>query len=126
MEPHMEKLADIRKQRAAAFDQFKALAEKDILTTEEGKSFDELKGKIEAFDAQAERIKAAQALAAETAQPVAGQDKVPATVETDRYVKEKSLIVGGIAKMLGVGNGSLYTARQAAKDIYGESHPVTK
>src|SRR6185437_6933339 len=99
MGPHMEKLADIRKQRAAAFDQFKALAEKDVLTPEEGKSFDELKAKVEGLDAQIERLKAAQALAAETAQPVAGQDtKAPATVETDRYVKEKSLVVGGVMK----------------------------
>ncbi len=28
--------------------------------------------------------------------------------------------------MLGAGGGNLYGARQAAKDLYGENHPVTK
>jgi hypothetical protein len=28
--------------------------------------------------------------------------------------------------MIGVGGGNIYGARQAAKDLYGENHPVTK
>jgi HK97 family phage major capsid protein len=39
---------------------------------------------------------------------------------------EKGLVVAGLIKMLVVGGGSRSDAREAAKSIYGEQHPVTK
>jgi len=122
------KIADLRGQRGKAYDEFKALAEKDVLSEDETKKFDELKTQIKGFDEQITRAVEASDLAAASAQPVAGQEteKVSASVETDKYVKDKSLVVGGIVKMLGKGGGEIYAARSHAKEVYGENHPVTK
>lgn len=123
------KMADLRKKRSDAFDTFKALAEKaDFKPETDQPAFDLAKKALVDLDAEIERAKAVQDLAAETAQPVAGQEvrKTAAAVETDRYVKEKSLVVGGMVKMLGAGGGSIHNARIEAKELYGENHPVTK
>ena len=123
----MEKLAQIRAQRAAAYDTFKALATADTLTAEQATQFETLETEIKAFDATLDRLMKAQTLVAATAQPVAGQAPlVPAAVETDKYVTEKSLVVGGIIKMLGLGGGIVRNARAESTEIYGENHPVTK
>ena len=125
----MTTVAELRQQRAAAFDAFNALAQKPALTEAERTDFTNREAAVRAFDDQIARARAAQELAASTATPVAGQEQratVPASVETDRYVREKSLVVGGIAKMLGMGGGSIYNARTAAIDLYGERHPVTR
>lgn len=121
------KMADLRKKRAEAFDAFKAIAEKDDFDAEKDQSaFDAAKKAVTDFDAAIERAKQASDLAASTAVPVAGQEKVAAAPENDPYVKEKSLLLGGVAKMIGIGGGNIYNARQAAKDAYGDEHPVTK
>lgn len=121
------KLADIAKQRSAACDRINALAAMESLTDAEQTEFNTKAKEVKAFDEQTIRIKAAQELSAATAQPVAGQERaVPASAETDRYVKEKSLVIGGVVKMLGMGGGNIYNARVASKDAYGENHPVTK
>ena len=93
-----DKVNDLVKQRAAAYDEFKALAEKDVLTADEQKAYADKKRAVQDLDSRIERAKDAQALAASTAQPVAGQDRptVPAAVETDRYTKERSLVIGGV------------------------------
>ena len=126
----MPKVADLMQQRARAFDEFKALAEKVTLTEAEQADYDTRKRAVTDLDAQIGRAREMQALAAGTAQPVAGQDqsetKVPATVETDRYVKVRSLVIGGAAKMMAYGGGNLFNARQASIEGYGESHPVTR
>ncbi|MFO1126360.1 MAG: phage major capsid protein, partial [Methylocystis sp.] len=81
----------------------------------------------EDWDGKISRAEQAQELAAKSAQPAPGQEeRVAAAPETDKYAKDKSLILGGVAKMIGVGGGNIYNARQASKDLYGESHPVTK
>lgn len=122
------KLSDLRRKRAVAFDTFKAVAEKkDFNEDIDRKAFDDAKKAVTDLDAEIKRVKDVQELAASTAQPVEGQERtVPATVETDRYVKEKSLVVGAVCKMIGVGGGTAIGARQAAAELYGESHPVTK
>lgn len=123
------KMADLRKKRSEAFDAFKTLAEKaDFKPETDQANLDVAKKSVKDIDAEIERAKSVQDLAAETAQPVAGQEtkKLPAAVETDRYVKEKSLVVGGMVKMLGAGAGSIHNARIEAKELYGENHPVTK
>lgn len=122
------KMAELQKKRSAAFDAFKAIAEKADFNPETDQAdYDAKKKAVSDVDAEISRAKDAQDLASKSAVPVAGQETtIPAEVETDKYVKDKSLMLGGVAKMIGVGGGNLYGARQAAKDLYGESHPVTK
>src|SRR5579884_236328 len=111
----MTKVNELLKLRAKAFDEFKALAEKETLTEAEQADYDTKKRAVTDLDAQITRAKDAQALSAGTAQPVAGQDnpdpKAPAGVETDRYVKERSLVIGAAAKMMAYGGGNLFNAR---------------
>ena len=91
------------------------------------------------YDAEIDREIAALDRAAKTALPVEGQEvgRVPAAVNTDPYTSHaaanakglttnKGLVVAACAKMIGEGGGNIYNARQAAKDKYGENHPVTK
>lgn len=121
------KMSELRKKRGEAFDAFKLIAEKkDFDPAADQAPFDAAKKAVADLDAEIERAKSVQELAASTAQPAAGQERVPATVETDRYVKEKSLVLGGMVKMLGAGGGGLQNARIEAKELYGENHPVTK
>jgi HK97 family phage major capsid protein len=126
----MTKIAELVAQRARAFDEFKTLAEKSTLSEAELAEYETKKRAVTDLDAQIVRAKEAQALSAATAQPVAGQDnppaKVAATVEEDRYIKERSLVIGGAAKMMAYGGGNLFNARQASHEVYGESHPVTR
>lgn len=137
----MKTIAELLTQRGAVLDKrtekmksFEALATKAVLTDDERKSYadvrkeiDEIDNEIKSIDDQISRIKEAQEIAAKSAQPVAGQDSpVPAAPETDKYVKDKSLVIGGIIKMIGVGGGEIHAARLHAKEIYGENHPVTK
>jgi HK97 family phage major capsid protein len=126
----MPKIAELLQQRARAFDEFKTLAEKPSLTEAEQAEYETKKRAVTNLDAQIARAREAQALSADTAKPVAGQDapdaKVAATVEKDRYVKERSLVIGAAAKMMAYGGGNLFNARQASVEVYGESHPVTR
>lgn len=121
-------LAELRKKRAAAFDAFKVLADKETLTPEELADYDVKKRAITDLDSQIQRAADAQELAAASAQPVAGQEgqAAPAQPETDRYVREKSLVIGGAMKMLGRSAGIISVAREDSKTIYGENHPVTR
>jgi HK97 family phage major capsid protein len=123
-----QKLADLRRDRATAFDAFKALAEKPTLTAAEQVDFPNREKAVREFDAQIARHVTLNELAALTAHPVAGQEPrtVAATVETDRYVREKSLVIGACIRSLGAGGGSLINARQVATEWYGERHPVTR
>jgi HK97 family phage major capsid protein len=132
-------LDELNVKRKTAFDAFKAFSgKKDFKAKDDQPEYDKLKKAVEEidvlikateteFDAEIKRFEDTLALEAKSAQPVAGQEQtIPATVEGDRYVKEKSLLLGGVAKMIGVGGGNVYNARLAAKDLYGENHPVTK
>jgi len=124
----MDKLAVIRKQRAAAHEAFVALAENDNLSTEQVTRFTELELEIKGYDAQIDRVTKARDMAVASARPVAGQETVEKTfaqVKTDKYERDPSLVVGGICKMLALG-GNVYGAKQASVEIYGENHPVTK
>lgn len=116
------KIAELRLAHSKAADELVTLA------ADGGEAYEAKKTEVVKLADQIKRVTEAQEIAAKSAVPVAGQDTpvVPAAVEGDRYVKEKSLVVGGVVKMLGMGNGNVYGARQASKDIYGESHPVTK
>jgi HK97 family phage major capsid protein len=125
--PDMERLADLRRQRAVAFDAFKVLAEKDVLDPAELTDFADKEKAIRAFDERIVRARQAQELAAASAVPVAGQNAtVAATLETDPYVKTRSLVLGGAIRMLVVGDGNIYNARSASIEAHGESHPITR
>jgi hypothetical protein len=65
------KLADLRKQRSAAFDAFKALADKPTLTEVERVDYTDKEAAVRAFDEQITRAKTAQDLAGASAEPVA-------------------------------------------------------
>jgi HK97 family phage major capsid protein len=123
----MSKIAELQQKRSKAYDAFKAIAEKEDFNPETDNSvYEEARKAVAAADAEIVRAKAVLELSAATAQPAADQEKVPAAVETDPYVKEKSLMLGGVAKMIGRGGGDVYNAQRHAKEAYGENHPVTK
>lgn len=122
-------LVELIKKRAAAFDAFKVLADKESLTDDEQTDYDVKKRAVTDLDGQIKRAKEAEELSAAGAQPVGGQDavgSVPAAPETDRYVREKSLVIGGAMKMLGRSSGILRVAHDEAISMYGENHPVTR
>lgn len=145
-------ISDLRRQRAAAFDSFKVLAEKPTLTIDERADYTNQQTAVRDFDDQITRALQAQELSAATARPVTGQEPSPlhgqrATVyarpETDPYISDeaaranatsrgamvgsaRSLVLGGMIQMCAAGNGSLFLARQMAAEVYGESHPVTR
>jgi HK97 family phage major capsid protein len=123
----MTTVNDLVKTRAAAFDAFKALADKPTLTAEEQTDYDAKKRAVEDLDGQIARARDALALSAASAQPVAGQEpRVEPQVKTDRYEREKSLAIGGAMKMLGRSGGILRVAREESIQAYGENHPVTR
>jgi HK97 family phage major capsid protein len=123
----MEKIHVLVAERAKAFDAFAAHGAKKDFADADQPEYDRLKAEVEKLDKSIERAKAAQTLAAAGAQPAPGQDElVPAAVETDKYVKDKSLLLGAFAKTIGLAGGDIFNASARAKMIYGESHPVTK
>lgn len=121
-----QKMTDLLSKRSKAFDVFKTVAEKEDFTDADKVAYEAAQKAVADVDAEIIRHKAVQEMSASTAVPVSGQEPVHATVENDSYVKDKSLMLGGIAKMIGKGHGNVYTAREAAKETYGENHPVTK
>jgi hypothetical protein len=121
-------ITELVKKRAAAFDQFKALADKPTLTDEERTDYPVRQQAVKDLDDQITRARAAQDLAGSTAQPVEGQEAIAtrASVGPDRYERDRSLVVGGAMKMLGRGGGIVQIARQESIALYGENHPVTR
>lgn len=131
------KIADLKKQRATVYEAYNALAQKATLTEDERKDHDAKEKEIVALDDQIARVEKAQKAAAATAQPVAGQERVAATPEKDPYLSDevakrlglgtaRSLVIGGMVKMIGKGGGMLRLAREEAAELYGAEHPVTK
>lgn len=133
---------ELRAKRGTTYDAFVSLANKaDFNPSTDDAEFKRLKGELEAIDAQIKRIEEAEALESKTALPAPGQDghahKTWAQPKSDPWTHEESakaagfgthkgLVFGGVAKMIGMGNGSVLEAREHAKQLYGESHPVTK
>ncbi len=146
-------LEELNAQRSADYSKLKALGEKpkkDFKIGTDDVEFANLKKAIEAidvkikatedeYDAEINRLQDLQDLERKTVSAVAGQDRstVAAEAKDDPWTSEasakakglitnKGLVFGGIAKMIGLGGGSFYEARQHAKEIYGENHPITK
>jgi HK97 family phage major capsid protein len=125
-------LATLRAARAEAFDKFNVVATKTAAEWNEEKDqpvYNELKKTVETIDAQIAREEERLSLEAKSARPVPGQEpviKAAAQAKNDPWEKDKGLVFGGIIKMIAAGGGNIYTARQAATEIYGDRHEVTK
>lgn len=133
----MLQVNDLVKKRAAAFDAFKALADKDTLTTEEEADYETKKRAVTDFDKQIKRAREAQALAVETAQPVGGQDPHIQAGDDDPYTSDTAAKARGLtthkglravacAKMFNVAGSSLVGARELAVASFGERHPIVR
>lgn len=119
------KISELQDARGKAFDALALIGGKKEFTAEDQKSYDTHKAEVIRLDGEITRAKELSELASKSATLVPGQPTVPATVENDPYVKDKSLIIGGFTKMM-VQGGNTWGARQAATEAYGENHPVTK
>ena len=142
----MEKLWKLKADRAELVGGLKAihknmqtLNDKADFDAEDQKSYDALKADFEAKNAEIAKIEArisreeeVREINAKTAQPADsnlghnGGPRLFAQAKDDKYEKEKSLILGGCVKMIGMAGGDVYGARSRSIDIYGENHPVTK
>jgi HK97 family phage major capsid protein len=135
----MNKLIELVRQRAAAFDAFKALADKATLTPEEITDYDAKKRAVTDLDGAIKRAKEAQSLAIETAQPVAGQEDSPRfeAGDNDPYTSEtaakargltthKGLRAIALAKIFDASGRSMAGAREIAVAQFGERHPITR
>ncbi len=133
----MNTVNELVKKRAAAFDAFKAIAEKPSLTEAEQADYGVKKREVEELDGQITRARDSQTLAGASAQPVAGQDVTRVEVGPDPYTDEatarrrglgssRSLVIGGIVRAAVRSGGNPFIGRQVAREIYGENHPVTR
>lgn len=137
----MIKVADLVKKRAAAFDEFKALADKTTLTDAEKADYDAKKRAVQDLDGQIVRAKEALALSAEGAQPVAEQDAPEneriEVREYDPYSKEADAIALGLrthkglravacVKLFDAAGRNVSAARELAVQAYGERHSITR
>lgn len=134
----MERIAELLKKRAAAFDKFKVLCAKETLTADEAKEYENTEKEIRSLDEQMKRAKAGQDLARATATPVEGQDRaIPAAVESSPYINDAAAVAAGLKtkrglgaiaciKMWKAGGENMIGARGAAIEYFGENHPVTR
>ena len=141
------RLAELRRQRAAAFDAFATLANQEQLSEAEQADYTARERAVTELDDQITRTQRALDLAAATAQPVAGQGapapafagagSVPAAPERDPYLNDqaaidrglrtrKGLVIGGMMRMVGRAQQSFANPRDVAVQQYGERHPVTE
>lgn len=59
------------------------------------------------------------------AQPVGGARGGAAQARKPGHEEDKSLVIGGVMRMLALG-GNIFGARQAAAEVFGDRHPVTR
>lgn len=118
------KIAEMRALRGRVVKRMGVLAALPTLTVAQQKDFDKHDANVKKLDGQIERAVKAQQLARESAQPVGATRSIPAAPETDEYVKEKSLVVGGIVRLAAMSKGNMDSAANIAPKAYGERHPV--
>lgn len=116
------KESDLLVRRTKAVDRMTELAGGETMTAAQITEFDGLEGEVKSLDDQLSRLRKAQGLAAETAQPVEGQDppKAPAQAKSAEYP------LGSYVKALYHAGGNAMLAGQWAEKNLGESSPVTK
>lgn len=119
-------IAELRGHRAKKIDALSAMANLDKLTAEQETEFKSLEVEIETLAGDISRKEKAQALSAEAARPVAAAVKTFASAETDPYVKDQSLIMGGIVRLAAMSKGNIEAAARMGNEFYGEGHPVAK
>jgi len=134
----MTKVNDLVKKRAAAFDEYEALANKEVLTEGERADLAVKERAVDDLDDQIVRAKAAQQRAVETAQPVAGQDNDPIQVrERDPYANDDDAKAMGLStsrglraiaamKLFNAAGANPGNARQLAAEKFGERHSITR
>jgi HK97 family phage major capsid protein len=135
---HMDKVADLLKKRAVAFDALKAIGEKETLTAEEQADYEAKKRGLGEMDAQIKRSRELLAMSAETATPVAGQHNVSVEiVDDDPYTNEdvakrrgfgthRGLRAIACAKIFHTAGRSMVGARELAVAGFGERHPIVR
>jgi HK97 family phage major capsid protein len=135
----MPKVNDLVKTRAAAFDAFKVLADKETLTPEEVTDYGAKKRAVEDLDHQIARARDAQTLSAETAQPVAGQEVVHDVQvrERDPYTSNDDAVAMGLGssrglraiaalKLFNAAGANPVAARALSVERFGERHSITR
>lgn len=133
-----QKVSDLIKRRAIAYDAFVALANKEgALTDEESAQYDTKKRAVTDLDKEITRAKEAQALAASGAQAVDDQDVHIMTGDDDPYVSEaaakrmglvtnKGMRAVACAKILYAAGQNAQYARSIAAESFGERHSITR
>jgi HK97 family phage major capsid protein len=136
----MEKVSDLIKRRATAYDAFAAIANLETLDDQQRRDYPTLKDAVTDLDAQIVRAREAQELSASTARPVAGQEnayRAPASPEKDPYISDeaakargigtsKGLVVGGMMRMIGRAASEFTSPSKIAEAVYGANHPITR
>lgn len=117
-------VAEMSAARAKHIDAMAVLAKLADLTDAQVKEFDDAEAAVKALDASIARTKTAEALQATLAQPVGVTTKTAATVKSDAYEKDSSIVVGGMLRMMAVAKGHMNQAVETAIAQYGENHPV--
>lgn len=120
----MTTIPELRSERGLKVKRVQDLAAKAELSGDETIEFDAAEKRVREIDAHVKRIETSEALASKSAREVGAT--VPASVETDEYIKDKSLVVGAMARLTAHSKGMIDIALPTAQAIYGDSHPVTK
>ena len=116
------KESDLLARRQQAINKMTELSLGDGVTPEQIAEFDGLDAEVKSLDGQLSRLRRAQALAAETVQPVEGQDPVRVPAQ----VKKVEHHLGHVAQRLFRASGNVIQAAQMADKELGADHPVTK
>jgi HK97 family phage major capsid protein len=149
-----ERLADLRKKRAEVVKTIRGLKAEYLalvkreeggedLPAEDRTKLDELMDSIGAHDEtlrdhedRITRAENALQFESDNAEPVDDKDTDDARGNRPRtraaarnkpdHESEPSLVIGGVARMMVAGGGTVWGARQASIDTLGERHPVTE
>lgn len=119
------KISELKAARAGHVTKMLDLSNLGALTEAQETEYNSAHAEVKNLDAQIKRAEEAQALQASLAKPV-DETKTYAAPENDPYVKDKSLIVGGIIRLAAMSKGNINDAARMGGEFYGEGHPVAK
>ncbi len=135
-----DKLASLKREYVALVKREESLPEGEALPEMDAKKLDEISAAIEehqrSLDDHEDRIaRAEKALGFEAEQAEDAEDaqktprtapKAGARVRKPDHETDPSLVIGGIARMLVAGGGTVMGARAVSAETLGERHPVTE